>query len=401
MRVGTKCHRINRLAFQHRLLLVSDRLIAHRKLKAAVLVQHNRLCVGKFFCRQNQPFTGSLFVIEHHALYGHPAEVFLVLRMGCSRFRIGFQCGNMRSLLLNICRELRQQFVFQTIFLALMVSFQNFQLSHLHIKVHLFLNQRVSGTQRLDFGVRERLLIHIIAGTHRGFAGHNLRDKSLFIFQCLPKVRVKSSFRDIVEHLHLFVAVSLPDDTAVALSHITGFPADIQMMNRHKPVLHIGACTHFCSAAQQNPHIAGAHFGEQCRLFCFSVRRMDKGHLTFRHACGQQLCFDVIINIELPIVFRGRKITEQQLRQFLLPAVLPDLQHIPHTGIQFAGRVIGQQRIHQPLVKADFPAVIRDAEHVVLGRIHSTGMHLGCTLTQILHHFFLDFRRLYNHRFKL
>ena len=136
-------------------------------------------------------------------------------------------------------------------------------------------------------------------------------------------------------------------------------------------------------------------------FFCFSVRRMDKGHLTFRHACGQQLCFDVIINIELPIVFRGRKITEQQLCQFLLPAVLPDLQHIPHTGVQFAGRVIGQQRIHQPLVKADFPAVIRDAEHVVLGRIHSTGMHLGCTLTQILHHFFLDVRRFYNHRFKL
>ena len=108
-----------------------------------------------------------------------------------------------------------------------------------------------------------------------------------------------------------------------------------------------------------------------------------------------------MVNIELPVVFRGRKITEQQLRQFLLPVVLPDLQHIPHTGIQFAGRVIGQQRIHQPLVKADFPAVIRDAEHVVLGRIHSTGMHLGCTLTQILHHFFLDFRRLYNHRFKL
>lgn len=120
VRVGTKCHRINRLAFQHRLLLVPDRLIAHRKLKAAVLAQHNRLCVGKFFCRQNQPFTGSLFVIEHHALDGHPAEVFLVLRMDRSRFRIGFQCGNMRSLLLNICRELRQQFVFQTIFLALM-----------------------------------------------------------------------------------------------------------------------------------------------------------------------------------------------------------------------------------------------------------------------------------------
>ena len=136
-------------------------------------------------------------------------------------------------------------------------------------------------------------------------------------------------------------------------------------------------------------------------FFCFSVRRMDKGHLTFRHACGQQLCFDVIINIELPIVFRGRKIAEQQLCQFLLPAVLPDLQHIPHTGIQFAGRVIGQQRIHQPLVKADFPAVVCDAEHVILGCIHSTGMHLGCTLTQILHHFFLDVRRFYNHRFKL
>ncbi len=85
----------------------------------------------------------------------------------------------------------------------------------------------------------------------------------------------------------------------------------------------------------------------------------------------------------------------------LLPAVLPDLQHIPHTGIQFAGRVIGQQRIHQPLVKADFPAVIRDAEHVVLGRIHSTGMRLGCTLTRFCTISFWISDGFYNHRFKL
>ena len=143
-----------------------------------------------------------------------------------------------------------------------MVGFQHLQLGDLNVQVHLLLDERISGAQCLDLRIGKCLFVHILAGAHRGFAGHNLRDKSLFIFQCLPKVRVKCSFRDVVEHLHLFVAVSLSDDTAVALSHITGFPADIQMMNRHKPVLHIGACTHFCSAAQQNPHIAGAHFGE-------------------------------------------------------------------------------------------------------------------------------------------
>ena len=76
------------------------------------------------------------------------------MRMGRSRFRIGFQCGNMRSLLLNICRELRQQFVFQAVFLALVVSFQNFQFSHLHVQVHLFPDARVACTQSLDFCVR-------------------------------------------------------------------------------------------------------------------------------------------------------------------------------------------------------------------------------------------------------
>jgi len=66
-----------------------------------------------------------------------------------------------------------------------MVGFQHFQLCDLHIQIHLLLDEWISGAQCLDLRIRKCLFIHIFAGAHRGFAGHNLRDKSLFILKGL------------------------------------------------------------------------------------------------------------------------------------------------------------------------------------------------------------------------
>ena len=152
----------------------------------------------------------------------------------------------------------------------------------------------------LDLRIGQRLFIHIVAGAHRGFGSHNLRDKSLLILKGLKEVRIKCAFGDVVEHLDFLVHIALPDDATVALGHVAGFPADIQMMHRHKTLLDIGSCAHFCGTAQQDAHIAGAHFGEQGSFFRFGVGVVDELNLTFWHTGGNQLLANITVDVKLP-----------------------------------------------------------------------------------------------------
>ena len=48
-----------------------------------------------------------------------------------------------------------------------MGSFQCFKTGQLHVQVHLFLDKRIAGTQRLDLRIGQRLLIHIVTGANR------------------------------------------------------------------------------------------------------------------------------------------------------------------------------------------------------------------------------------------
>ena len=302
---------------------------------------------------------------------------------------------------LNVSRKLGQQFVLQPEFLALVVSFQHLQLCNLHIQIHLLLDERISGTQCLDLCIRKCLFVHILTGAHGGFTGHNLRDKSLFILQSLIQIRVKCPFRDVIEDLDFLVHVALPDDAPIALGHVAGLPTNVQMMHRHKPGLHIGTRPHFRRTSEQNSHIAGAHFGEQCRLFCFGICVVDKLDFVFRHTGSNQLFANVIVDVEIAIVFRCREVAEQKLGQLLVFAFLPNLQHILNAYVQFAVGIIGQHGVHQANVQADFSAVVCDAEHIVHGGIYCTGVDAGGTFAQFLHHFLLDFRGFRHHGLKL
>ena len=145
---------------------------------------------------------------------------------------------------LNFRREIFHQLIFQSVLLALMVSFQHLQPCNIYIQVHFFLDLRVSCTKCLDFRIRKSLFIHIITGTNRRFAGHDLADKLLLILQCLIEVGIKGSFRHVLINLHFFVSVSLTDDTTISLGHVRRPPAHIQMMHGHQPVLHVRACAH-------------------------------------------------------------------------------------------------------------------------------------------------------------
>ena len=69
-----------------------------------------------------------------------------------------------------------------------------------------------------------------------------------------------------------------------------------------------------------------------------------------------------------------------------------------HAGIRLAVGVIGQKRIHQPLVQRQLPAIIRDAQHVVLIRGNQAVAHCFGALTQRRHHLSLQLtgRQLHN-----
>ena len=77
-----------------------------------------------------------------------------------------FKAPDETTLQFQLCGEVFEEPVFQPVLLALVVSFQHFQPSNLHVQVHLLFNFGIARTQRLDFRIGKRLLIHIVAGAH-------------------------------------------------------------------------------------------------------------------------------------------------------------------------------------------------------------------------------------------
>ena len=105
------------------------------------------------------------------------------------------------------------------------------------------------------------------------------------------------------------------------------------MVNCHQTVLDVGACSHLLGAAQQNPDLACTDLGEQFLLFGLGIGGVDEGHFALGDPCCQQLLFDVIIDVELPITLGGGQIAEQELGQLLILSFFPDLQNIADAGV--------------------------------------------------------------------
>ena len=127
---------------------------------------------------------------------------------------------------------------------------------------------------------------------------------------------------------------------------------------------------------------------------------MDARDFALRHARADQLRADVVIDVERPVALRRAHVAKDELRQLLLPALLPDSQHVAHAGVHLAAGIVRQQGIHQALIQADLPAVRRDGEHVVHGRVNRTGVNGGGALGQRFHHFLLKLGRLRHDGFK-
>ena len=146
------------------------------------------------------------------------SEVVFVLRQKWfCRFHIGFQCFDLTLCRSDFSRIAARNIRFQTINLAGVVGFQQFELADLNIQVHLFLDVGIARCQCLDFGIGQCSVVHIIAGTDRRFGRHDLRNELLLIFQNLPHIRIKRIFRDVTIDFYLLIPVSLPENTSLLL----------------------------------------------------------------------------------------------------------------------------------------------------------------------------------------
>ena len=217
-----------------------------------------------------------------------------------------------------------------------MRGFQQSQSGYLYVQIHFLPNQRISRAQRLDLRIAERRFIHIVAGTNRTFAGHDLADKLLLILHGLPEITVEGSFRGIPVEMHLRISVALPNDPAFPLFQIAGPPGTVQIMQSNQPVLHVGPRPHFAGAAQKNPHLPGANFGKQFFLFDLRIGIVNKGNLRFGNPPGDQFLPNIFIYIEAAVPFGSGNIAEDELGELVRSALFPDLRNVLHAQIHLA-----------------------------------------------------------------
>ena len=92
--------------------------------------------------------------------------------------------------------------------------------------------------------------------------------------------------------------------------------------------------------------------------------------------------------------FRCGQVAEDELRQFVLFAFLPDAEHIVHAHIDLAHRLVREVGIDDALVKSQFATIRGNLQHVIDRSIHNTGMNFACSLRKLLHHRCLDLGRL-------
>ena len=239
----------------------------------------------------------------HLAADFHIEVVFILRQKWFCRIHIDLQGFDLTLCRSDFSRIAARNIRFQTINLAGVVGFQQLQLTDLNIQVHFFLDVGITCCQCLDFGIGQRGIVHIIAGTDRRFGCHNLAYKLLFIFQNLPHIRIKRIFSDVTIDFHLLILVSLPENTSFLLFQVRGLPRTIQMMQGNQPILNIGSCAKFRRRPHQDTHLSGTHLCKQVCLFRFRVVLVDERHFFTGNTSRHQLFPHIIVDVECAIGF--------------------------------------------------------------------------------------------------
>jgi hypothetical protein len=130
------------------------------------------------------------------------------------------------------------------------------ELADFGVNLDLLDDGRIAGRDRLNLGVRESATVEVLCCPDRRFAAHNLLDKACLGFQRLPHIRVEGALCHIAVDLNLFVRIALSQDSPLTLLDIARAPRRVEVMECHKPSLHVGAGTHLFRGAEKYPHSA-------------------------------------------------------------------------------------------------------------------------------------------------
>ena len=164
-------------------------------------------------------------------------------------------------------------------------------------------------------------------------------------------------------------------------------------MCRNQSILHIRPNAHLVSGAEQNTHLALADFLKQCFFCLIRIRVMNVRNLLRLHALSNQLCANIVIDVEASVLIWRRLVTEDQLCGLLLARILIDLEDILHTAVHLAVRIVRQLRIQDAAVQGQFAAFVRDLEHVVILRQDTSIPDELRTIRQLIDHRLLFRRR--------
>ena len=342
------------------------------------------------------------------------------------RLQICLEAPDEALVLFDLCWEVFEKLVLQPVLLALMVGLHDFQLGDLHIKVHALLDANIPRAQGLDLREGQGCFVNVLAGAHRGFGSHDLRNELLLVFYRLPEICVEGPLRDVAADMDQRILVALALDAAFSLGQVTGPPGAVKVVERDQAILDVGASAHLLGASDEDAHLTGADFGEQLPFPYLGVGVVDERDLILRHPAPDELLADVLIDCEGALLFlrlhrdqafqrvklrviqdtarrfrgpfRDRpafgcgNIAENQLCQALRRAVPPELQDIADALIDLCSVLVGEQGVDDPLVQTQLAPIRRDLEHIVLMGVHGPAVDQRGPLGQTLDHLLLDLR---------
>ena len=103
---------------------------------------------------------------------------------------------------------------------------------------------------------------------------------------------------------------------------------------------------------------------------------MDVGDLGFRDAFVQQLLFQIVIHIELPVIVGCGQVNKYHLCGLLRCRPFPDVVHIFRTDGNLSRIAVRQQGVDQPLIQCQLPAIVGNDQHIILIGVHLLIAHL-------------------------
>ena len=115
-------------------------------------------------------------------------------------------------------------------------------------------------------------------------------------------------------------------------------------MRRNKFMLHIRPDTERICRAEKNAHLALTDFAEKLVFLLLRLHLLHKGDLFLGDARPDELCADVIVDVEAAAPLSGRRglVAEDDLCPFVFHILAIGRKHIVDAAVDLAVRMIGQ-----------------------------------------------------------